>query len=206
MTFEASVADVLRKAPRWAIVAFAARCGRRVEPLFQRSWPQAPEHHVEAVSRSIALAENSAAHAGSGLAAVDLRAACKQHASEAKDAMHAAMNALLAAQDRGDQPSFTGLSKATATAKIAESIATTLLAALEGDTESAAKVAASVAELATRVPVGAGVSGAVGNPVVRAAAAEGVHRDLECLQQAVTANANAWNNDTAISPSVFGVL
>ncbi len=64
MTFEVSVAEVLRKTPRWLIVAFAARCGRRVEPLFKRSWPQAPAKHVDAVSRSIALAEILAANLG----------------------------------------------------------------------------------------------------------------------------------------------
>jgi hypothetical protein len=161
---------------------------------------------VEAVSRSIALAENTAAQAGAALPDADLEAACKQNASDAKDAMHAAMNAMMTAQDRGDQASFTSLSKATATAKIAEGIAAVLLAVVERDTESAAKIAATVAELATRAPVGAGVSEAVGNPVVRAAAAEGIQRDFVCLQSIVAANADLWSNDTPISPSVFGTL
>ena len=38
----------LDKLPRWAIVAFAARCARRVQPLFTALWPVAPQEHVHA--------------------------------------------------------------------------------------------------------------------------------------------------------------
>ncbi len=52
--------EELRKLPRWACVAFAARCARRVQPLFKFGWPGAPDEHVRAVDRAIALAEESA--------------------------------------------------------------------------------------------------------------------------------------------------
>ena len=39
--------------PRWARVAFAARCARRVQPLFMTGWPDAPKEHVESVERAI---------------------------------------------------------------------------------------------------------------------------------------------------------
>jgi len=47
--------------PHWSRVAFAARCARRVQPLFAEAWPGAAPARVAAVERAIALAERSAA-------------------------------------------------------------------------------------------------------------------------------------------------
>lgn len=49
--------DEIRELPRWARVAFAARCARRVQPLFLRFWKNAPRESVEAIERAIAFAE-----------------------------------------------------------------------------------------------------------------------------------------------------
>lgn len=49
--------------PIWAIVAFAARCARRVQPLFTRAWPDAPKEHVQAVDEAITFSEKAAANA-----------------------------------------------------------------------------------------------------------------------------------------------
>lgn len=51
------------KLPCWARVAFAARCARRVQPIFAASWPQAPEKHVDTIENAISYAERSAAAA-----------------------------------------------------------------------------------------------------------------------------------------------
>ncbi|MEM9065772.1 MAG: hypothetical protein AAGB51_09820, partial [Planctomycetota bacterium] len=59
--------EELRTLPRWALVAYAARCARRVQPLFKASWPDAPAEHVEAVDKAITLAERSAAAARDGV-------------------------------------------------------------------------------------------------------------------------------------------
>src|SRR5207249_2082158 len=45
----------------WPRVAFAARCARRVQPLFDEAWPDAAATRKEAVERAICLAEHSAA-------------------------------------------------------------------------------------------------------------------------------------------------
>jgi hypothetical protein len=47
--------------PHWARVAFAARCARRVYPLFTKAWPKASTRRSEAVLHAIRLAECSAA-------------------------------------------------------------------------------------------------------------------------------------------------
>jgi hypothetical protein len=57
-----------RRLPHWSRVAFAARCARRVQPLFQRAWPDATAGRKAAVEKAIQLAEQSAsekrAHSG----------------------------------------------------------------------------------------------------------------------------------------------
>ena len=52
-----------RKLPRWAIVAFAARCARRAQPVFDLGWPAAPRNYIEAIDHAIAIAEKNAATA-----------------------------------------------------------------------------------------------------------------------------------------------
>jgi Domain of unknown function (DUF4375) len=47
--------------PRWARVAFYARCARAVLPLWDDGWPDGPPERREAVERAIRLAELSAA-------------------------------------------------------------------------------------------------------------------------------------------------
>jgi hypothetical protein len=88
----------LRSLPRWAVVAFAARCARRVEPLFRRAWPSAPEHHVAAVAQAVAYSERCAAEASSSVEIAKMLALhadlASHHAQGATySAAHAAANA-----------------------------------------------------------------------------------------------------------------
>src|SRR5437868_5117560 len=39
--------------PRWAQIAFAARCARRVLPLFVRNWPDAPREYLTRLARAV---------------------------------------------------------------------------------------------------------------------------------------------------------
>lgn len=57
---ELATKEEILQLPRWAQVAFAARCARRVEPLFLNNWPDAPLKHVEAVSHAVAAVEQFA--------------------------------------------------------------------------------------------------------------------------------------------------
>ena len=49
----------LEKLPQEAMVAFAARCARRVQPLFKGLWPYVTEEHASAVNGAIDAAENA---------------------------------------------------------------------------------------------------------------------------------------------------
>lgn len=51
----------IARLPRWARVAFAARCARRVLPLFGHKWPDLPARYRAPVVRAVELGERSAA-------------------------------------------------------------------------------------------------------------------------------------------------
>lgn len=96
------------KLPRWAHVAFAARCARRVQPLFKVGWPDAPLEDVEAVNRMIQMAEWTVAqpdadrpharadaararvYVAAGIARADVAACAARAAARANDAAEAA--------------------------------------------------------------------------------------------------------------------
>lgn len=69
---------------RWAQLAFAARCARRVQPLFKHFWPDAPKKHVDAVDAAVRLAEHCASIGSLTDASAD------DAADAADDAAHAA--------------------------------------------------------------------------------------------------------------------
>lgn len=53
--------EELRQLPRWARVAFAAKCARRVQPLLRRFWVNPDLQMIEVFERVIELTEQSAA-------------------------------------------------------------------------------------------------------------------------------------------------
>ena len=55
--------EELERLPKWAQVAFAARCARRVQPLFLKLWPTAPQEHIAAIEKAIAISEQTASNA-----------------------------------------------------------------------------------------------------------------------------------------------
>ena len=79
----------IRQLPRWARVAFAARCARRALPLFVKHWPNAPRHHVEAITNAVEVAESAAGTASeaaqidSAFAAADAEADAYYYANAA---------------------------------------------------------------------------------------------------------------------------
>ncbi|VTR96315.1 unnamed protein product [Gemmata massiliana] len=55
--------EEIAKLPRWARVAFAARCARRVLPIVKKFWKTAPKHHLLALDKAVSVAEQTAARA-----------------------------------------------------------------------------------------------------------------------------------------------
>lgn len=58
-----SAGDLVGSLPHWARVAFAARCGRGVWPLFASNWPDARPERSQAIIRAVQLTEASASSA-----------------------------------------------------------------------------------------------------------------------------------------------
>jgi hypothetical protein len=82
--------------PRGAVLAFAARCAQRVEPLFQAMWPDAPQEHLNALDQAIRVAaERNSPDAAS--AACDKADAASRAAGNASAARAVARTAALAA-------------------------------------------------------------------------------------------------------------
>lgn len=50
----------IRKLPKWARVAFASRCIRRVVGLYRHAYPDAPTKHIQALERVVNAVEDSA--------------------------------------------------------------------------------------------------------------------------------------------------
>lgn len=61
--------EEIAQLPRWARVAFAARCARRAQPNFLKHWP--PKEHIDGIENAIAIAEHNAANAYAAAAAYD---------------------------------------------------------------------------------------------------------------------------------------
>jgi hypothetical protein len=130
----------LRRLPRWAQVAFGARCARRVLPLFSDDWPYAPGQYAQAVERAVELAEQAA-----GDPAVVAAAAAPETAGD--NTIAAAMIAAHDARDAADHAARGGHKTADLAARAA-----------------AAATDVSAADLAARAAAGiaaAGVAAAI---------------------------------------------
>lgn len=81
--------EELATLPRWAIVAYAARCARRVQPLFADSALPLSQVHDSAFLKVIHLVEQAASHPedASGLIAADLSLADARERSHAGKAI-----------------------------------------------------------------------------------------------------------------------
>ena len=90
--------EEISKLPRWAIVAFAARCARRVEPIFRLAWPDAPKKHIHAVADAIEVAEISASIASTAVSASARTAAAVEAAYAAARAATAVKAAYAAVE------------------------------------------------------------------------------------------------------------
>ena len=123
--------DELRHLPRRARAAYAARCARRVQPLFGNHLPEVDSKQVEAVEHAIRCAEEYAAGGGASvMPAASIAAAADDTArasASCRDAYSAAHAASLAARTVADDDDAVSAAEAAAWAADAAGVA--LLAA-----------------------------------------------------------------------------
>jgi hypothetical protein len=132
----------IRLLPRWARVAFAARCARRVLPLFAKAWPDVPFFFSEAVRIAVETAEQMAALGDQPYADAAIDAA-----RAATAAIHAAARAAYAA-DAAAYAADAAAYAADAAARAADADAR----AADADAKAAARAAdaADAADAAAR--------------------------------------------------------
>ena len=114
--------EEIARLPRWARVAFAARCARRVLPLFARHWPEAPEEHVRAVVSAVEFAEDAATNANDAVTVDSIwaeEAADAANAAGIVVAAHVARAAAYAADNTSDDELHTVVATARAAAAAA---------------------------------------------------------------------------------------
>ena len=171
--------------PRWACVAFAARCARRVQTLYKLFWPEAPVEHVETLDKVITLVQASAAGpsstSDSAFDANVTAAAAAVYAANVTAAAAAAANAAYAAAEAAE----------------AANAAANVTAAVYPYAYAAAAAAAAAANAAARAAYAAYAA-------ANAYAAAAMRRDYELLKAA--AKAEQWTNDTPVPPAFFGPL
>lgn len=174
-------AGEIRQLPRWAQVAFAARCARWVMPIFE-AWPSAKKEDVAAVKGAIMYAERAAANAAAEDAVCILRtrqaaratgAAGPRYAAAAA-AADAAADAVAADEDAADAAAYAGAADAADAAYAAD----------------APEATARIAHKAATEPAGI--------------VASGIRRDFERLENA--AEKEDWTDETPVNPEFFGPL
>jgi hypothetical protein len=131
--------EELFQLPRWACVAFAARCAKRVRPLFDLAWPDAGERYRRAVDWAISVAAGAAASAG--------------HATHAAHAAEAAAHAAHAAAADAASAAPLAASAAAHAADAADADADLLAAHAAEAAADAATRAATAAATAFYAPV-----------------------------------------------------
>jgi hypothetical protein len=136
----------LETLPHWARVAFAARCGRRVLPLFHANWPNAPAKRVNGVVTALELAEQSAA---AGRASEGLEEATTQAIATAGAALNAIYGFL---PEEPAPPDGNMGATASYVAKVAEHAAGAAQAPAAESVESALEAYTFALDLASHAP------------------------------------------------------
>lgn len=168
----------LGELPRRAVIAFAGRCARRVQPLYKHLWLDAPQEHVYALNHTITLVENSAV---SPVSTSDFRAA-----TAADDAGIAA--------DAAD-------AYASAFAAFAASAAA---AATVGSALHGADAADEASDAVRTYCTSASAEDASYDDVATVNADAAMRRDYELLKAA--AESEEWTDETPVPSEFFGPL
>lgn len=180
----------LTRLPLLAMVAFAARCARRVQPLFQDSWTGAPPNHDKAMESAISYAEGIAARKKILDIAAHTVAFTVLEAAEANASVNAPVvaKAVEAADHALRAAGYVANRAAHDLDKVRSAVAW------------AAATAADIAAKAAEVTIAARTTEAV----AYAAAIHPIRRDYNFLLGA--ARKGNWGDSTPVPPEFFGPL
>lgn len=193
----------LRALPRWARVAFAARCARRVEPLFRYFWPDAAASDMAAIAVAVQTAEDAARYAG--VAAVEPSRAHLYPASWLNNDNYAASTA---------SGGYAAANAAAAAAEVAYAAAHRVPRgnAVRGNAPAPANAATFAAR--TAVSLATDCCGVVAHAAAIAAcdvdsafgvnAIAAMNRDFQLLKE--QSQAESWDDSTPVPPELLGPL
>jgi hypothetical protein len=171
-----SLEQQLAALPRWAAVALACRCARRIQPLFAAGWPRVTTQRAARVDRAIQAAESAAAKGGTAIIP-------RSAGNSANSVVHQASEA----EEKG---------QAHSVASVAASAATyAALAAAEKNVSTRSSWISNA--------VGCGHVYPAGPQLAKALDAE-INCDLKRLLQA--ARQQGWTDETAVSLDFLGPL
>lgn len=180
--------------PKWAIVAFAARCARRVQPLFQYFWPDAPDELILSIDRASKLAQASSenpAMASTARSAIYLTAASKANA--AASAVETALgSATVETRNAAADAAYAARNAAFAVLTAAESLKqSSYVYAAKNAVDSAVYAVQNAAEASAELDA-------------RIQTSLAIRHDLQTLIAA--AINNKWSDSTAVPSDFFGPL
>ncbi len=172
--------------PRWARVAFAARCARRVLPLFSRNFPRPSAALQAEVASAVELSELMSAHADPALCPRAIRA-----------------YTVLQDNPRGGPIAYAA-AQAAYTAAATASMYPSAYQGCPDEPEARTKAARVITPEATRISCIAAVESARATASVDRLAVPNIVDDYSTL---VGKNRiSGWHDDTPIPPWVFGPL
>lgn len=194
MTDDAKKLDVteedLQGLPRWAGVAFVIRCARRVQPIFNMSWPEAPVEHIKTIDAALYASESAARNGQADLRTIGLAEAVRDVAAAYDLAVQMTTRRDVAKahgfEDRSVSPPFANPTPFGKSAVIATAQAIYLA---NSPTATRSAVFATFHAAAFRVLV----------DVIAAARA-----DFELLKS--LAVSEEWTNESPVDPDLLGPL
>ena len=181
--------------PRGAQVAFAARCARRVFPLFKAYCLKAPKENIARVQRAIETAEN----------AFPLSTA-PSHSLSLNSSIGAFFSSAFAAPPHETDQGGTHNASARAAASAAHAATTAWLAneAVSAPAERASYASDSVSTAASGAAYIAAEAARAINDEVRARTIVAFQRDLEKLN--TFAQKEGWDDNTQVPPEFLGEM
>ena len=175
--------DDFRVLPRWAVVAFTARCGRRIQPLFEKTFKGPTPAQIKLIDDAITLAEQAAATGSNP--ADDLSGITNGINKSIKISLF-------------NEPIHHGRFPDTSYASMVSVVASSAVELLNNPPEMVhASIAVKNAQMASGYAVKAG------DPLPEYIGAT-INRDFEILVELT--KKHGWTDNTPVPPTVFGLL
>ena len=184
--------------PLQARVAFAARCARRVLPLFRYGRPDAPPEHAKALSHAIRVAEGVGLDVGSGGGDYAANAVARANVAAVNAVAHANASVDVGGDVRGAHAHAYAASSAADAARAAQKAYASV------DADPALATSADAGALAYAASADAVAAAAAVGANANATVVAAINSDFGVLRKA--AIEAQWSDHTPVPPEFFGPM